>query len=123
MRVKSSVARLRRKKRLMQAVKGARGGRSKLLKVAKETRVRAEAFATRDRRVKKRTMRSLWILRINAACRARGLTYGRFIDGLKKSGIDLDRKVLAELAVRDAADFDQLVEVAGKASSQPAKAS
>ncbi len=116
MRVKNSVPKLRSKRRLMRKVKGARGGRSKLLKTAKETLIRAEAFATRHRRTKKRTMRSLWIVRINAACRNRGITYGRFIDGLKKSNVDLDRKALSELAIRDTAAFDQLVELAKKAS-------
>lgn len=115
MRVKNSVPKLRGKRRLMRRVKGARGGRSKLLKTARETLVRAEAFATRDRRVKKRTMRSLWIVRINAACRSRGITYGRFIDGLKKSSVELDRKALSDLAVRDSGAFDQLVELAKKA--------
>lgn len=115
MRVKNSVPKLRRKRRLMRRVKGFRGGRSKLLKIAKESRIRSEAFATRDRRVKKRTMRRLWIVRINAACRNRGISYSTFIDGLRKSKVDLDRKILSDLAIRDETAFDQLVELAKKA--------
>ena len=81
-----------------------------MLRTAKESRIRAEAYATRDRRKKKGEWRRLWILRINAACRARGLRYSEFICGLKKAQIDLDRKQLADLAVRDAQAFDALVD-------------
>ena len=116
MRVKSSVSKLRRKRRLLKRVKGFRGSRSKLLKVAKESRIRAEAFATRHRRLRKRQMRRLWVLRINAACRARGLSYSAFINGLKKAEVELDRKVLSDLAVRDTAGFSTLIELARKAS-------
>ena len=115
MRVKTAVPKLRRKRRLLRRVKGFRGARGKLLKAAKESRIRAEAFATRHRRMRKRDMRSLWIVRINAACRARGMSYSRFIDGLKKANVDLDRKVLSDLAIRDAAAFEELVELARKA--------
>lgn len=115
MRVKNSVPKLRRKRRLLKRVKGFRGARSKLLKVAKESRIRSEAFATKHRRARKRDMRSLWITRINAACRQRGLSYSQFIYGLKKSSVELDRKILSDIAVRDTGTFDQLVELAKKA--------
>jgi large subunit ribosomal protein L20 len=117
-RATSGVARLRRKRRLLRRVKGFRGGRSRLLRTAKETLVRAEAFATRHRRKKKGDWRRLWIVRINAACRAHGLRYSELIAGLKKARIGLDRKALADLAVRDAAAFEALV----KKCSPPAAA-
>lgn len=104
-----AVARRRKKNRLFQRVKGFRGGRRKLLRTAKESRVRAEAYATAHRRQRKGDYRRLWIVRINAACRARGLRYSEFIGGLKKAGVDLNRKILADLAVRDDAAFDELV--------------
>jgi len=114
-RVKSAVGRLRRKKRLFKRVKGFRGGRSKLLRTAAQSLIRSEAFATAHRRLKKRTMRSLWILRINVACRERGMSYSQFIYGLKKANIELDRKILSDLAIRDEKGFQQLVELAKKA--------
>lgn len=110
MRTTKGAARHQAKRRLFKKVKGYRGGRSKLLRTAKETLVRAEAFATRDRRVRKREFRSLWIIRINAACRERGLRYSEFIHGLQKAEIGLDRKMLAEMAVNDPAGFDAVVE-------------
>ena len=103
--------RQRRKKVLKQA-KGYWGGRRRLYKTAAETVLRAGAFAYRDRRAKKRDFRSLWILRINAGCRTLGLPYSVFMNGLKKAGIVLDRKILAELAVSDPAAFARLVETA-----------
>jgi large subunit ribosomal protein L20 len=103
--------RQRRKKVLKQA-KGYWGGRRRLYKSANETVTRALAFAYRDRRAKKREFRSLWILRINAACRALGISYSAFASGLKKAGIGLDRKILAELAVNDPAAFGRLVDTA-----------
>ena len=103
--------RQRRKKVLKQA-KGYWGGRHRLYKSAAETVLRALAFAYRDRRAKKRDFRSLWILRISAASRALGLPYSVFMSGLKKAGVTLDRKVLAELAVSDPAAFARLVETA-----------
>ena len=115
MRVKNSVPRLRRKRRLLKRVKGFRGARSKLLKTAKESRLRSEAFATRHRRLRKRQIRGLWIVRINAACRARGISYSQFIDGLKRANVELDRKILSDLAIRDSSGFDSLVETAKKA--------
>ena len=101
--------RARRKKVLKQA-KGYFGGRRKLYRTAKETVLRAGAFAYRDRRQKKRLARGLWIVRINAACRELGLSYSTFMNGLKKAGVTLDRKVLAELAVNDPAAFAKLAE-------------
>ena len=111
-RVRSNVARLKRKKKIMQAAKGARGGRSKLYKSAKETVERGMRYAYRDRRNRKRDFRSLWIIRINAAARMHDLSYSRFMAGLKKAGVDINRKVLADLAVRDPAAFGELAEVA-----------
>jgi large subunit ribosomal protein L20 len=102
----------RRHKKLLKRAKGYVGGRHRLYRPAHETVLRAGAFAYRDRRQKKRQMRSLWIVRINAACRQLGLTYARFMDGLRRAGIALDRKVLAELAVSDAGTFAQLAETA-----------
>jgi large subunit ribosomal protein L20 len=103
--------RQRRKKVLKQA-KGYWGGRRRLYRTAAETVTRALAFAYRDRRAKKREFRALWIVRINAGCRALGLPYSAFMNGLKKAGIGLDRKILAELAVNDPAAFARLVETA-----------
>ena len=110
MRTTKGPARNRAKNRLFKRVKGYRGGRGRLLRTAKETLVRAEAYAYRDRRTKKRGFRKLWIIRINAAVRQRGLRYGEFIFGLGKAQIELDRKSLAEMAVHDPAAFDMVVE-------------
>ncbi len=112
MRTVKGAARNKAKKRLFQKTKGYRGGRNNLLRTAKETLIRAEAFAFRDRRVRKREFRKLWIIRINAAVRERGLRYSEFIAGLKKAQIELDRKTLAEMAVSDSAGFDAVVEKA-----------
>jgi large subunit ribosomal protein L20 len=111
-RVKRGVAAHKRHKRLLQAAEGRRGTRSRLVKPAREALLHAMAYATRDRKQRKRQLRELWIVRINAATRQHGLTYGRFIAGLRKADIALDRKVLADLAVRDAATFGRIVEVA-----------
>ncbi len=113
-RVRSNVARLKRKKKIMRAAKGARGGRSKLYKSAKENVERGLRYAYRDRRQKKRDFRRLWIVRINAAARTHDLSYSRFMSGLKKAGVEINRKVLADLAVRDPAAFGELAEVAKK---------
>lgn len=102
----------RRRKKILKRAKGFWGGRSRLYHVAKETVIRALAFATRDRKKKKRVFRSLWIIRMNAACRKNGISYSRFIAGLRRSQVHLDRKALAELAVRDPKAFHQLVELA-----------
>src|ERR671933_2682355 len=104
-RARSNVPRLKRKKQVMEAAKGAYGGRSKLWKAAKETVERGWRYAYRDRKNKKREFRRLWIIRINAAANAHGMNYSTFIDGLKKAGIEIDRKVLADLAVREPQAF------------------
>ena len=114
-RVKSNVARLKRKNKVMERAKGFWGGRSKLWKAAKESVERAERYAYRDRRRKKGEFRRLWITRINAAARMHEMSYNRFMNGLKRAGVDINRKVLADLAVHDPAAFEQLAEVAKKA--------
>ena len=114
-RVKRGVTAHQRHKRLLNAAEGRRGTRSRLVKPAREALLHALAYATRDRKQRKRQLRELWILRINAAARQNGLTYGRFIAGLRKADVALDRKILADLAVRDAATFGQIVEVAKSA--------
>ena len=120
-RVRGNVSRLKRKKKIMDAAKGARGGRSKLYKSAKETVERGLTYAYRDRRNKKRDFRRLWILRINAAARHHDLTYSSFISGLKRAGVEINRKMLADLAVRDPGAFSNLADVA-KAAGGVAKA-
>ena len=111
-RVKRGVTAHKRHKRLLDAAEGRRGTRRKLIKPAREAELHALAYATRDRKQRKRDMRELWIIRINAAARQNGTTYGKLIAGLKKAHIDLDRKILADLAVRDAATFGRIAEVA-----------
>ena len=111
-RVKNGVAHHARKRKIMQGAKGARGGRSKLYKSAKETVERGLAYAYRDRRKKKSDFRRLWITRINAAARIHGLSYSRLIAGLNKAGVEINRKVLADLAVHDADAFARIAEVA-----------
>ena len=111
-RVKRGVAAHRRHKRLLDAAEGRAGTRSKLIKPAREALLHAMAYATRDRKQRKRQFRGLWIVRINAAVRSHGFTYGKFIAGLKTAEIALDRKVLADIAVRDPATFGRIVEVA-----------
>jgi large subunit ribosomal protein L20 len=111
-RVKSGVAHHARKKKYMEAAKGARGARSKLYKSAKETVERGMRYAYRDRRKRKSDFRALWITRINAAARLHGLSYSRLMAGLRKAGVDLNRKILADLAVRDADAFAKIAEVA-----------
>lgn len=101
-----------RRKKILKKAKGYVGGRGRLYRTAAETVLRAGAFAYRDRRRKKREARALWIVRINAACRPLGLSYSRFMAGLKKAGVLLDRKILAELAVRDPQTFARLAETA-----------
>jgi len=116
-RVKNGVAHHARKRKIMQGAKGARGGRSKLYKSAKETVDRGLAYAYRDRRKKKSDFRRLWITRINAAARLHGLSYNRLMNGLKRSGIEVNRKILADLAVRDAAAFAELAAMAKSADA------
>ena len=110
MRTTKGAARTKAKRKLFKRAKGYRGGRRNMLRTVKETLVRAGVFAFRDRRVKKRTYRRLWITRINAACRQRGLRYSEFIHGLQKAEIELDRKSLSEIAICDPAGFDVIVE-------------
>jgi large subunit ribosomal protein L20 len=109
MRTTKGHARNKAKNRLFKKVKGYRGGRGGLLRTAKETLVRAGVYAFRDRRVRKREFRELWIIRINAAVRERGLRYSEFIHGLAKAEIPLDRRTLSEMAVADPAGFDAVV--------------
>ncbi len=118
MRTTKGAARTRAKKRLFQKVKGFVGGRRRLLRTAKETLIRAGVFAFRDRRNRKRDFRSLWIIRINAAVRQRGMRYSEFIAGLKAAQIELDRKTLSELAVLDPQAFDRVVELVKAARPQ-----
>ncbi|HKN65027.1 MAG TPA: 50S ribosomal protein L20 [Gemmatimonadaceae bacterium] len=114
-RARSNVPRLKRKKQIMKAARGAFGGRSKLWKAAKENVERGWKYAYRDRKAKKRDFRRLWITRINAAAHQNDMSYNVFISGLKKAGIELDRKVLADLAVHDPAAFTALAEKARSA--------
>ena len=111
-RVKRGVESRRKHKKVLKLAKGYRGARSRTFKVAKQAVTRAGQYAYRDRRVKKRVFRSLWIVRINAAARDNGLTYSQLIAGLKKANIDLDRKVLASLAVNDKEAFSMIAEQA-----------
>lgn len=111
-KIKHSVATRRRKKRLLKKAKGFWGDRSKQFQQARRTLMHALVYAYRDRRAKKRDFRKLWIIRINAACREQGITYSQFIMGLKKSKVALDRKVMAELAVKDSKAFEKLVKIA-----------
>ena len=116
-RSRPNVARLKRKKQVMKAAKGAYGGRSKLWKAAKETVERGWRYAYRDRKNKKRDFRKLWIVRINAAAHQNDMTYSTFIHGLQKAGIEIDRKILADMAVRDPQGFAALVDAARSALS------
>lgn len=108
-RVTNNVASKRRRKRVLAKAKGYWGRRSKNYKTAKESVQKALLYAYRDRRTKKRDFRRLWITRINAAARMNGLSYSTFMDGLKRTNIDLDRKMLAELAVNDPNAFSEIV--------------
>ena len=111
-RVKASVASRRRRKKVLKAASGRKGAKHRLYKVAHEAQMHALDYAYRGRRLRKRQMRRLWVMRINAAARRCGLTYGRFMAGLRKAGVAVDRKMLAELAVNDFDAFGKLVEVA-----------
>ncbi|MBZ7986442.1 50S ribosomal protein L20 [Campylobacter sp. Cr9] len=114
-RVKTGVVRRRRHKKLLKLARGFYSGRRKHFRKAKEQLERSLVYAYRDRRRKKRDFRRLWIIRINAACRLNDLSYSRFMNGLKKAGIELDRKVLADMAMNDAAAFAKIAEAAKKA--------
>jgi large subunit ribosomal protein L20 len=111
-RVKRGVAAHRRHKRLLHQAEGRRGTRSTLVRPAREALIHALVYAYRDRRDRKRDMRRLWIERINAASRQHGLPYGRFIAGLRTAGVDVNRKILADMAVREPAAFAAMVETA-----------
>jgi large subunit ribosomal protein L20 len=110
-RVRHSVASRKRRKRVLKRAKGYVGGRHRLHRTAKETVKRAMRYSYRDRKTRKREFRSLWIVRINAACRSLGVKYSEFINGLKKAKIALDRKSLAELAVNNRAAFKKLISI------------
>ncbi len=111
-RVKRGVTAHKRHKRLLEDASGRKGAKSRLIKPAREALLHALAYATRDRKQRKRQMRELWIVRINAAARQNGITYGNFIRGLKLANVEIDRKILADLAIRDAATFGRIVELA-----------
>ncbi|MFC1822277.1 50S ribosomal protein L20 [Thermodesulfobacteriota bacterium] len=111
-RVKRGYKARRRRKKVLRAAKGYRGGQGKLFKTASASVKRAGMFAYRDRRTRKRNFRRLWIIRINAAAREAGISYSEFIGRLRKAGIELDRKVLADMAVNDPAAFAQVVNMA-----------
>ncbi|MCD6288574.1 MAG: 50S ribosomal protein L20 [Candidatus Hydrogenedentes bacterium] len=111
-RATNAPASRRRRKAVLKRAKGFRGSRSKLFKTADNAVWKAERYAYRDRRTRKRDFRRLWIARINAAARLNGLSYSRFMDGLRKANVSINRKMLAELAVHDGASFAQLVEIA-----------
>ena len=119
-RVRSNVVRLKRKKQVMKAARGAFGARSKLWKAAKENVERGWKYAYRDRKNKKRDFRRLWIVRINAAAREHGLTYGELLSGLKNAGVTLDRKSLSELAISAPAAFAKLAAQAKDAAKKTA---
>ncbi|NLG88385.1 MAG: 50S ribosomal protein L20 [Clostridiaceae bacterium] len=109
-RVKGSVATRARRKRVLKLAKGYFGAKSKLYRIANQAVMKSLVYSYRDRKARKRDFRKLWITRINAAARMNGMSYSRFMNGLKKSGITLNRKVLADMAVNDAAGFAKLVE-------------
>lgn len=111
-RVKRGVTAHAKHKKVLKKAKGYYGRRKNTIRIAKQAVEKAMQYAYRDRKRKKRTFRALWIQRINAAVREHGLTYGRFIDGLGKAGVEVDRKVLADLAIKDAAGFKALVDQA-----------
>ena len=112
-RVRKGAARRQSKKRILKAVKGYRGATGKQYRLAKEARIRAGVNARIDRKRKKRDFRGLWIIRLSAACRQRGIRYSQFINGLKKANIGLNRKMLSEIAVDDPKAFDAIVEAVG----------
>src|SRR5579864_9690198 len=113
-RVKRGMMSLKKRRKVLKAVKGFRGARGRNYKAANEALLHSLIYAFRDRRVRKRDFRSLWITRINAAARQEGLTYSRLVSGLKKEGVNINRKVLADLAINDQAAFSQLLAIAKK---------
>lgn len=116
-RVKRGVAARKRRNRILEQAKGYYGARSKLLKTAREAVEHSWRYAYRDRKQKKRTFRSLWITRINAAARENGLSYSKLIDGLKSANVEVDRKILAQLAVTDPKTFGELADLAKSQSA------
>jgi large subunit ribosomal protein L20 len=121
-RIKRGLNKIKHRRKVMKLVKGFRAARRRNYRVANEALLHSLHYAYRDRRVRKRDFRSLWIARINAAARREGLTYSRLIDGLKKSGVTLNRKALADLAVRDQKAFETLLAVAKKQLETPGRA-
>ena len=109
-RASNAPASRERRKRVLKSAKGYRGRRSKLVRYAKDATMKAKYWAYRDRKTRKRNFRMLWVQRLNAACRAEGLTYSRFAEGVKAAGIGLDRKILADLAITDETAFKSIVE-------------
>ena len=109
-RANHAVASLRRRKKVLKAAKGQRGGRSKRFRTAKESVQKGQTYSFRDRRAKKRTQRGLWITRLSAACKGQGISYSRFMAGVKKANINLNRKTLSELAIHDAEAFGKIVD-------------
>jgi large subunit ribosomal protein L20 len=117
-RIKRGVNGLKHRRKVMKLVKGFRAARRRNYRVANEALLKSLAYAFRDRRVRKRDFRSLWISRINAAVRREGLSYSKFMNGLKKSGVTLNRKALSELAISDSKAFNQLLTMAKQAVGQ-----
>ena len=115
MRIKRAVHAVQKRRAIFTHAKGYRGAKSKLYRVAREAVMKSGQYAYVGRKLRKRDMRSLWITRINAACRTNGISYSQFINGLNKANVELNRKVLADLAVSDAVAFTKLVETAKKA--------
>ena len=119
-RARKGAARHRKKVKILKAAKGYRGSRSKLYRTAKEAITRAGVYAYRDRRARKRDFRVLWITRLSAACRMRGIAYSRFICGLKAASVVINRKMLSEIAIHDPAAFDVIAELAKSHCAQKA---
>lgn len=117
-RATNAPASRKRRKRILKKAKGFRGSRSKLYRTAKDAVFKAQSWAYRDRKNRKRSFRRLWILRINAASRSRGLNYNRFMEGLTAAGVELDRKALSEIAIHDETAFDAIFEKAKTALEQ-----
>jgi len=120
-RVRSAVTAQKRKKRVLKKAKGQFGHRSTRYRQAKRSVIKGLTYAYRDRKVKKREFKRLWIIRINAACQEGGVTYSRFINGLKKANVDIDRKVLSELAIQSPAVFKKLVKLSKETVSVKSK--
>ena len=120
-RIKSSVVAHKRKKAILKKAKGQFGQRSKRYRQAIKSVVKGMTYEFRDRKVKKRLFKNLWVIRINAACKEKGIAYNRFINGLKKANVEIDRKILADLAVNASASFEKLVKVAQEAHAAKAE--